>query len=210
MPRPRASFLAPVTLLAAVAVAVAGCRSGERSAAIPNADAAPEPAMAADRDPDAERVIDASAAAPPPRIAAWMERLTIAHHYDPSTGFIVADEVIALPAALAAAPDARTLVERGRTDGRPVVVFATADRCAPCQQFKKDAINDARVLAMLDAGRVLATHVEVDREPDVARDLLGGPAIPMTYVLRDGAVVATLRGQRSADDLVAFLETEAG
>jgi len=35
-----------------------------------------------------------SSSAPPPRIQAWMDRLTVAHAYDPSTGFIVARETI--------------------------------------------------------------------------------------------------------------------
>ena len=43
-------------------------------------------------------------AAPPPKIKAWMDRLTVAHEYDPKTGFIVAREVVALPPLIADAP----------------------------------------------------------------------------------------------------------
>jgi hypothetical protein len=39
-------------------------------------------------------------ATPPPQIQAWMNRLTVAHAYDPKTGFIVARETVPLPAAL--------------------------------------------------------------------------------------------------------------
>jgi len=41
---------------------------------------------------------------PPPRIKAWMDRLTVAHEYDPQTGFIVAREVVTLPPLIADAP----------------------------------------------------------------------------------------------------------
>lgn len=146
--------------------------------------------------------------APPPAIRAWMDRLTVDHAYDPATGFIVAKEVIALPPVLADAPPLEQALKQARdeADGRIVVAFATADRCAPCQEFKKSALNDPRVVAVLERGDVLATHVEVDRTPEVAQKHLGGLAIPMTYALYGGERLATLRGQRSAEELLAWLD----
>ena len=61
------------------------------------------------------------------------------------------------------------------------------------------------VIARLEQSPALATHIEVDREGDAADRYLGGRAIPMTYLLRDGQIVATLRGQRSASDLLEWL-----
>lgn len=135
-----------------------------------------------------------------------MDRLTVEHEYDPRTGFIVAREVVGLPPVLAGGPALDDAVRASMASDRPLVVFATADRCAPCQQYKRDAMNDARVMVRLQKPSLLATHVEVDRNPDAAREHLGGLAIPMTYLLRDGAVVATLRGQRSAEDLLAWMD----
>jgi len=137
---------------------------------------------------------------------AWMDRLTVEHEYDPQTGFIVAREVVGLPPVLSGAPALGDAVAASMTTDRPLVVFATADRCAPCQQYKRDAMNDARVVVRLQKPGLLATHVEVDREPDAAKQYLGGLGIPMTYLMRDGAVVATLRGQRSAEDLLAWMD----
>lgn len=146
-----------------------------------------------------------SSAQPPERIQAWMDRLTVEHEYDPETGFIVAREVITLPPVLTEAPRLPEAVAQSKRDARPLIVFATADRCAPCQQYKKDALTDTLVIARLEQSPALATHIEVDREGDAADRYLGGRAIPMTYLLRDGQIVATLRGQRSASDLLEWL-----
>jgi thiol:disulfide interchange protein len=147
---------------------------------------------------------DASAA-PPPKIKAWMDRLTVAHEYDPKTGFIVARETVALPALIAEAPPLdKAIAEAGSS--RIVIAFVTADRCAPCQQYKRDALNDAAVIARLSDARFLPTHLEVDRSPALADAHLGTRSIPMTYALRDGKVIAELRGQRSAADLVVWID----
>ena len=143
--------------------------------------------------------------APPPAIKAWMDRLTVAHEYDPKTGFIVARETVALPALIAEAPPLdKAIAEAGSS--RIVIAFVTADRCAPCQQYKRDALNDAAVIARLSDARFLPTHLEVDRSPALADAHLGTRSIPLTYALRDGKVIAELRGQRSAADLVVWID----
>jgi hypothetical protein len=143
--------------------------------------------------------------APPPKIKAWMDQLTVAHEYDPKTGFIVAREVVALPPLIADAPPLDAAIAQAGAN-RVVVVFVTADRCAPCQQYKRDAINDEAVIARLSDQRFLPTHLEIDRSAALADAHLGARSIPMTYALRDGKVIAQLRGQRSAADLRAWLD----
>lgn len=149
---------------------------------------------------------DTARAEPSVEIQAWMDRLTVEHEYDPKTGFIVAREAVSLPPLIADAPALDAAIEAAG-DQRIVIAFATADRCAPCQQYKKDALNDATVIARLSEQAFLPTHVEVDRSPELAEAYLGSRAIPMTYALRDGQVVAQLRGQRSAADLLSWLDT---
>lgn len=141
----------------------------------------------------------------PPATRAWMDRLTVAHAYDPKTGFIVARETVALPAIVAQGPRLDEAVTTGGSE-RIVIAFATADRCAPCQQYKKDAINNADVVARLSRAPFVPTHVEVDREPELAERYLGTRGIPMTYALREGKVIGVLRGQRSAAELAAWLD----
>ncbi|MFW5653467.1 MAG: thioredoxin family protein [Planctomycetota bacterium] len=170
----------------------------------------------ASRSAEAEAEADADADAatepktPSPAIQAWMDRLTVAHEFDPQTGFIVAKETITLPDVLANAPALDAAVEQAATDGRIVIAFATADRCAPCQQYKKDALTDERVVERLKSDAWIATHIEVDAEPDMADQYLGSRGIPMTYALRNGEQIAVLRGQRSADDLLAWLDALPG
>lgn len=147
---------------------------------------------------------------PPPATRAWMDRLTVPHAYDPATGFIVAREVIALPPILAEGPSLAEAVRRGAEEDRVVIAFATADRCAPCQQYKLDALNEPRVVDRLADPRLIATHVEVDRDPAAAQEILGSRGVPMTYALREGEAVAVLRGQRSAEELIEWLNAVLG
>ena len=148
---------------------------------------------------------DAADSAPPPAIRAWMDRLDVEHEYDPETGFIVAREVIGLPDIIASGPAAADAVDATRNSETIAVIFATADRCAPCQQYKKSALNDPEVIELLGRPGFVTTHVEVDREPETAERILGSLAIPMTYAFRDGQIVDGLRGQKSAEELRAWL-----
>jgi hypothetical protein len=174
-----------------------GCSRGQRPTVETVASPKNDPTPVAEPAP--------SEATPPPAIAAWMDRLTVPHFYDPATGFIVAREPTLLPPILADAPPLdRAIAEAG--EQRLVVVFVTADRCAPCQQYKLDALNDATVITRLSESRFLPTHLEVDRAPELADAHLGSRGIPMTYALRDGTIVATLRGQRSAGELLAWID----
>ncbi len=190
--------IAAIVLACLAGLAPIGCASNapERTAE------APTPADGTSTEPDPN--------APPPNIRAWMDRLTVEHEYDPKTGFIVARRTVTLPPLLAEAPPLDEAVRRARAGDRLVIAFATADRCAPCQQYKLDALNDERVIARLAAAPVVPTHVEVDRQGELADTYLGGRAIPMTYALRDGRTVAALRGQRSADDLLDWLDQVLG
>ena len=198
--------IAPL-FLAAAATVLFGCASAphahDASAATasgPNqTDQREDPAVTADKNARSDERRPSAA------IAAWMARLTVAHEWDPQTGFIVARENITLPPVLAKGPRLDAAVAQAAEQGLPLIVFATADRCAPCQQYRKDAINDARVVALLESGRFIAAHVEVDREGESADRHLGSRGIPMTYRLEAGTITARLPGQRSADELLEWL-----
>lgn len=195
------------------AVILAGCAARTAPAESTATGTASSAPTAAEASSPAQASAAAAMASPasveiPEATKKWMDRLTVKTEYDPKTGFIVAREVVPLPKELRDGPALEAAVEQGREAKTPVLVFATADRCGPCQQYKKDAINDARVVEMMRSGSVIATHVEVDQEKDAAIRVLGagGRMIPMTYWIVDGNVVGTLRGQRSADDLLKWIE----
>ena len=183
----------PLWLCALIVPLLTGCTAGA-----PPADSKPPAAGA----PPAAQAPNE----PPPKIRAWMDRLTVPHDYDPKTGFIVARKVTPLPPIVANAPPLDQAVADAGSS-RTVIVFVTADRCAPCQQYKLDAVGNPDVIARLSDPRFLPTHLEVDRSPELAERYLGTQSIPMTYALRGGTVTAQLPGQRSAADLLAWIDT---
>ena len=71
---------------------------------------------------------------------------------------------------------------------------------SPRPELPADIESCHALIEQLQAAAIVATHVEVDRQPKLAATHLGGASIPMSYALRDGAIVAELRGQRSADE----------
>jgi hypothetical protein len=145
----------------------------------------------------------------PERQREVMAGLTVPTKYDPATGFIVAQEVTPLPSVLAYGPRLSGAMALGSRESRPVLAFATADTCGPCQQYKLDAINDPRVVAFMESGRVIPVHVEVNRHAADAKLLTGG-GIPMTYWIVDGEIRGKLVGLRTADELLAFVHEQAG
>lgn len=91
--------------------------------------------------------------------------------------------------------------------GKPVLVFATADWCGPCQIFKRGALRDERVA---DAVRRLTVPVYLD--VDKAKDDAAGLkifSIPALVLIRDGAPAARLEGVQDAERVVAWLEDAA-
>lgn len=150
----------------------------------------------------------------PPGAQRWLAQATVKARFDPSTGFLVAEEVVPLPAILRNAPALEQAASRARGAGVPLLAFATADRCGPCQQFKKDALNDPAVIAELErgvqAGRLVVAHVEVDREADAAQRVLGSRRLPMTYWIAANGDRQELAGQRTAADLLGWLRSRGG
>ena len=140
---------------------------------------------------------------------AILDRLTVKHRWDPATGLIVSEEVVALPEPLRDAPSLADAVARSRATGVPVAAFTTADRCAVCQQFKLSTLNDPRLVEFLTEGRVIGVHVEVDRDGEAAKGFLGDPAIPATYLLVPGEPPRRLAGLRNAGQVIEFLSGES-
>jgi len=97
--------------------------------------------------------------------------------------------------------DAMALAEK---DDKVVFAYATADWCAPCQQFKRGALSDKRVIDWMQANAV-PVYIDIDDNPDDAIRLGVGP-IPASFVIAERKIVDSTAGPRSADQFLAWLE----
>jgi thiol:disulfide interchange protein len=89
-------------------------------------------------------------------------------------------------------------------DGRPILVFATADWCGPCQQFKRGTLSTASVTQALQS-KVHAVYLDIDRAQQQAgqMNIAGVP----TLILYDksGREIRRQVGGLSESAMLAFL-----
>jgi thioredoxin 1 len=90
---------------------------------------------------------------------------------------------------------------------RFVFAVATADWCGPCQGYKRNALTDERVEQWI-ADNAVPVYINVDRRPEDAA-ALGVSAIPATFLLKDGQIVAGASGAMGADALLDWLNDAA-
>jgi thioredoxin-like negative regulator of GroEL len=95
-------------------------------------------------------------------------------------------------------------VEAASGSDRVVLAVATASWCGPCQQYKRNGLADPAVAGWV-AEHALPIMIDVERDRADA-SALAPHAVPMTYVLREGKVIASLEGPASGERLLAWLE----
>lgn len=97
---------------------------------------------------------------------------------------------------------------RAETSGKPVLAFATADWCGPCQSFKRGALADESVSAFINEN-VEPAYVDLTNsdDPDAAEAarLLGVQSIPALVLIVDDQEVARLEGGTGASRLMDWL-----
>lgn len=97
--------------------------------------------------------------------------------------------------------------EQSKAAGKPVLVYATADWCGPCQQFKRTTLLDPAVVAFIQSSTI-PVYLDVDHHQDDAGKF-NISSIPTTVLVRDGVLVAKLSaGAVDADEYLAWLKTE--
>ncbi len=96
---------------------------------------------------------------------------------------------------------------RAKQEDKPVLVFASATWCGPCQSYKRAALVDPRVEEWVGANAI-AVHVDVDEQAALAGSL-GVQSIPVTMLIRNQREVGRLTGEQRAEELLAWLTASA-
>ncbi len=113
-----------------------------------------------------------------------------------------------LPEAFASAQGLAAAIDQSSQSGMPVLAFATADWCGPCQKFKKSALSDTGVITWIKDNTHPTLLDCTGANPDAAR--LGISGLPTLMLLRDGREIARLEGGVGAQDLINWLATHSG
>ena len=87
--------------------------------------------------------------------------------------------------------------------GKPVLVYATATWCGPCQSFKRGALSDPEVESLITS-RTLPVYLDIDEHPETA-SMLGVNSVPRLIVMKDSQILATRVGVMSAEQTKAFI-----
>lgn len=98
-------------------------------------------------------------------------------------------------------------LRRAKENGKPALVYFTADWCAPCVELKKYIWPDRRVVEASE--KLVMIYVDVDTDPGTfsAYRVRGIPAI--FFLSPEGERVAVFSGDRSAANLSRQMKSAA-
>jgi thioredoxin-like negative regulator of GroEL len=89
---------------------------------------------------------------------------------------------------------------------RPLMIVIGADWCQACKDLKETTIPEMQRQGKLDG--VVLTFVDLDENPELAKQLLGGTSIPQVVVFAKGETGwnrKQLTGRQSADSITTLL-----
>ena len=86
--------------------------------------------------------------------------------------------------------------------GKPVLVFATASWCGPCQSFKRGALSDPEVAKAI-SDNTIPVYLDIDEHPEQA-SMFGVRSVP-TLILTDGRKMTKATGALSTGRTLDWL-----
>lgn len=111
--------------------------------------------------------------------------------------------VAATPPAFVNTPRLSDAIVQNAKAGKPILAFATADWCGPCQQMKRETLVDPKVAEFIRT-KTVPVYVNIDQDADAGRLRVFG--IPATFVIVGDTVIAKSEGYLRAADYLSFLE----
>lgn len=119
--------------------------------------------------------------------------------------------VVETPEVFAQGLTLQQAAARADESGKPVLVFVTADWCAPCQAFKRSTLSQENVKqAILERTEPVyldITNVQANPEAVAAAEAMGVRGIPALVLLRDGKVISH-RGPMTDTQLIGWLNEQ--
>ncbi|RNC81972.1 MAG: thioredoxin [Phycisphaera sp.] len=86
--------------------------------------------------------------------------------------------------------------------GKPVLVFATASWCGPCQSFKRGALSDHKVAEAINE-QAIPVYLDIDEHPEQA-SMFGVRSVP-TLILTDGRDIIKSTGVMNSANTIDWL-----
>ena len=102
----------------------------------------------------------------------------------------------------------QSIANRASDMGKPALVVVGAEWCGYCRQYESGALADPDTVAYLNQNAVFE-KVDFDEHKAELR-AAGVGALPTTMLFVDGTPKASFTGVKSSDELIEWIENNAG